>query len=125
MHAQLIAWGLFDSFWARKLLKSYSDFSDVDYTALTFRYIEKPATFCVNTVIKAHSESSAPGQALVVYFEWLRKGFAPTSYTFVPLFGSCTKMGDVESGRKCHGQVIKHGVDSVLHGYGKVELDGL
>lgn len=24
-----------------------------------------------------------------------------------------------------HGQVIKHGVDSVLHGSGKVEFDGL
>ncbi|PRQ47354.1 putative tetratricopeptide-like helical domain-containing protein [Rosa chinensis] len=114
MHTQLITWGLFDSFWARKLLKSYWDYGDINFTILTFRYIEKPGAFCVNTVIKAHSDSSEPGRALVVYFEWLRRGFAPTSYSFVPLFGACSKLGDVECGRKCHGQVLKHGVESVL-----------
>lgn len=114
IQAHLITRGLFDSFWARKLLKSYSDFRDFDYVILIFRYIDLPGTFCVNTVIKAYSVSSVPDQALVVYFEWLRNGFAPTSYTFVPLVGSCAKMGSVESGRKCHGQVVKHGLDSVL-----------
>ncbi|PQM32971.1 pentatricopeptide repeat-containing protein [Prunus yedoensis var. nudiflora] len=114
IHAHLITRGLFDSFWARKLLKSYSDFRDFDYVILIFRYIDLPGTFCVNTVIKAYSVSSVPDQALVVYFEWLRNGFAPTSYTFVPLVWSCAKMGSVESGRKCHGQVVKHGLDSVL-----------
>ncbi|XP_050128189.1 pentatricopeptide repeat-containing protein At3g51320 [Malus sylvestris] len=115
LHAHLITRGLFDSFWARKLLNSYYYFGDFDYTIWVFVYIDAPGRFCVNTVIKAYSLSSAPVRALVVYLEWLRNGFVPNSYTFVPVFGSCAKMGCAESGRTCHGQVVKYGVDSVLH----------
>lgn len=33
----------------------------------------------------------------------------------MPLIGSCAKMGCIQSGRKCHAQALKNGVDSVLH----------
>ncbi|KAH7566234.1 hypothetical protein JRO89_XS08G0122200 [Xanthoceras sorbifolium] len=35
-------------------------------------------------------------------------------YTFVPLLGSCAKMGCVKSGKLCHGLAVKNGVDLVL-----------
>nr|KYP66619.1 Pentatricopeptide repeat-containing protein At3g51320 family [Cajanus cajan] len=41
-------------------------------------------------------------------------GFFPNSYTYVPLIGSCAKMGCIDSGRECHAQATKNGVDSVL-----------
>ncbi|KAM1810153.1 hypothetical protein ACFX12_026950 [Malus domestica] len=50
LHAHLVTQGLFDSFWARKLLKSYYDFGDFDYTIWVFGYIDAPGRFCVNTV---------------------------------------------------------------------------
>lgn len=126
IHAHLITTGHFHSFWARKVLKFYWDFGDVDYTTLIFKYIDSPGTFCINKVIKAYSVSSTPHCAIVFYFELLRNGFSPNSYTFPPLIGSCAKMGCVESGRKCHGQAIKNGVNhelpvqnSLIHMYGR------
>ncbi|KAH7519893.1 hypothetical protein FEM48_Zijuj08G0085700 [Ziziphus jujuba var. spinosa] len=125
IHAHLITAGHFDSFLARKLLKFYWDFGNVDYTISIFRYIDYPGTFCINTVIKAYSVSSTPQYAVVFYFELLRRGLSPNSHTFPPLIGSCAKMGCVESGRKCHGQAIKNGVNheppvqnSLIHMYG-------
>ena len=42
------------------------------------------------------------------------RGFFPNSYTFVPLVASCAKMGCIDSGKECHAQATKNGVDSVL-----------
>ncbi|KAK9990125.1 hypothetical protein SO802_025110 [Lithocarpus litseifolius] len=116
IQAHFITCGLcHNPFWAGKVLHFSSDFGgDIDYTLLVFRYIHSPDRLCINTVIKAYSKSCVPYQAVVFYFEWLRNGFLPNSYTFVPLFGSCAKMGCVKSGLECHGQAIKNGVDSVV-----------
>ncbi|KAE8010662.1 hypothetical protein FH972_007013 [Carpinus fangiana] len=115
IQAHLITSGLFHNpFWAGRVLQYSSDFSDIDYTVLIFRYTAWPDRLCINTVIKAYSNSRVPFQAVVFYFEWLKNGFLPNSYTFVPLVGSCAKMGCVKSGQKCHGQAVKNGVDCVL-----------
>ena len=65
-------------------------------------------------MIQAYCNSHVPREALVFYFRCLGNRFFTNSYTFVPLIGSCAKMGCVESGRKCHGQALKNGVDGVL-----------
>jgi pentatricopeptide repeat protein len=115
IQAHLTTSGLFHNpFWAGRVLLYSSDFGDIDYTVLIFRYIDWPDTLCINTVIKAYSNSRVSFQAVVFYFEWLRNGFLPNSYTFVPLVGSCAKMGCVKSGQKCHGQAVKNGADCVL-----------
>lgn len=106
--------GIFTSFWARKFLKFYYDFGHVDYTILIFRYIDFPGAFCVNTVLRAYSVGFDSYQTLIFYFESLRNGFSPNSYTFVTVLGCCAKLGCLESGEVCHGQAIKNGVDSVL-----------
>lgn len=51
---------------------------------------------------------------MIFYFESLRNGFSPNSHTFVPILGSCAKTGCVKSGKMCHGQAIKNGVDHVI-----------
>lgn len=65
-------------------------------------------------MIHAYCNSHVPQKAVVFYFRSLRCGFFPNSYTFVPLVGSCAKMGCIDSGRECHAQATKNGVDSVL-----------
>ncbi|XP_021908143.1 pentatricopeptide repeat-containing protein At3g51320 isoform X2 [Carica papaya] len=113
IQAHLIATGLFrNPSYAIRILKRSSLVADIDYTISIFQSVDK--LYCVNTIIKAYSISSVPQQGLVFYFEMLRNGFIPDSYTFVSLFGSCVKMGCIESGKKCHGQAIKNGVDQVL-----------
>lgn len=100
--------------WADKVLKCSLDLAGIDYTVSIFRVLDNPDAFCVNDVIKGFSISSVPGKALVFYFQMLENGFVPNSYSFVPLLGSCARMGCFQLGKKCHGQVVKNGVDSVL-----------
>ncbi|XP_059623439.1 pentatricopeptide repeat-containing protein At3g51320 [Cornus florida] len=115
IQAQLISSGLFQNpSLAGRVLRYSTQFGSIDYTILIFRCIESPDAFCVNTVIKAYACSGVPHQAVVLYFEMLRNGFFPNSFTFPPLISSCAKMGCSKSGRKCHGQAVKNGVDGVL-----------
>lgn len=62
-------------------------------------------------MFKAYWVSSAPRKALSFYFDVVRCGFVPDSYTFVSLLGCIGKIG---SGEMCHGQAIKRGCDRVL-----------
>lgn len=101
-------------FWAHRVLFQASEFGDVIYTVLVFRYINIPNTFCINRVIKAYSLSIVPLEAVSLYFEWLGNGFRPDSYTFLSLFSACANFGCGASGRKCHGQAFKNGIDSVM-----------
>ncbi|XP_011043145.1 PREDICTED: pentatricopeptide repeat-containing protein At3g51320 [Populus euphratica] len=113
IQAQLITCGLF-SLWSPRLLKHFADFGDIEYTIFIFKFIASPGTFVVNNVVKAYSLSSEPNKALAFYFEMLKSGFCPNSYTFVSLFGCCAKVGCAKLGRKCHGQAVKNGVDRIL-----------
>uniref|UniRef100_A0A9I9CT06 Pentatricopeptide repeat-containing protein n=1 Tax=Cucumis melo TaxID=3656 RepID=A0A9I9CT06_CUCME len=115
IHGHLITSGLFNyHFWANRVLLQASEFGDIVYTILIFRHIKVPNTFCVNRVIKAYSLSTVPLEAVFVYFEWLGNGLRPDSYTFLSLFSACASFGCGASGRKCHGQAFKNGVDSVM-----------
>lgn len=113
VHARLITSGNFwDSSWAIRLLKSSSRFGDSSYTVSIYRSIGK--LYCANPVFKAYLVSSSPKQALGFYFDILRFGFVPDSYTFVSLISCIEKTCCVDSGKMCHGQAIKHGCDQVL-----------
>ncbi|KAJ6398296.1 hypothetical protein OIU77_019153 [Salix suchowensis] len=113
IQAQLITCGLF-SLWSPRLLKHFADFGYIDYTIFIFKFIASPGTVVINNVVKAYSLSSEPNKALVFFFEMLRNGFCPNSYTFVSLFGCCAKVGCAKLGKKCHGQALKNGVDRIL-----------
>ncbi|GLT74134.1 hypothetical protein SLA2020_459500 [Shorea laevis] len=115
IQAYLITSGLFrNPVWGGKVLKQSLDLAGIDYTVSIFQSLGNADIFCVNTVIKGYSVSSVPHQALVFYFQMLGDGFVPNSFTFVPLFGCCAKMGCIESAKKCHGQAVKNGVDFEL-----------
>ncbi|CAL0331929.1 unnamed protein product [Lupinus luteus] len=101
-------------FLSRTLLSRASTLCDVVYTLSVFRYVNSFDTFCVNTLIQAYSHSHVPHKAILFYFHSLQNHFFPNSYTFVPLIASCSKMGCIQSGKKCHAQAVKKGVHSVL-----------
>ncbi|GMH06573.1 hypothetical protein Nepgr_008413 [Nepenthes gracilis] len=115
IHAHLITSGLFQNpFFASKLLKISAEFGNLLYTSLIFQNINFPDKVCLNTVIKAYSTSSVPQQGVVFYFEMLQRGYHPNSFTFSSLLSCCAKSVWVKSGKTCHGQVIKNGVDGVV-----------
>jgi hypothetical protein len=98
IQAHLTTSGLFHNpFWAGRVLHYSSDFGDIDYTVLIFRYIDWPDRFCINTVIQAYANTRVSFQAVVFYFKWLRNGFLPNSFTFVPIVGSCAKIRGVQN----------------------------
>ncbi|KAL3525236.1 hypothetical protein ACH5RR_013608 [Cinchona calisaya] len=115
IQAQLITSGLLQhpSFSGR-FVKICSNLCDLDYTFLVFKCIDFPTTFVVNTLIKACSSNSLPEKAVIFYFEMVKDGFFPNSFSFPPLFSGCAKMGCLNLGQKCHGQAVKMGVDGVL-----------
>lgn len=65
-------------------------------------------------MISSYCNSYVPHEAVSFYFQSLRIGLFPNSYTFVPLIRSCSNMACVESGGMCHAQAVKNGVDFVL-----------
>ncbi|CAI9110978.1 OLC1v1011103C1 [Oldenlandia corymbosa var. corymbosa] len=91
-----------------------SNLCEPDYTFLIFKCVDFPSVFCVNTVIKAYACSYAPEKAVFFYFEMLKNGFLPNSFSFPPLLSVCAKMRSLNLGHKCHGQVVKNGVDGIL-----------
>ncbi|XP_068666973.1 pentatricopeptide repeat-containing protein At3g51320-like [Aristolochia californica] len=116
IQAHVITSGLFqDPFAASRILKASADLGDLDYTVLIFRQIVSPDTFCVNTVIKSYSMGPNSHLAVRFYFVMRQKGFLPNSFTFPPMAVSCAKRCSVPDGEKCHGQVVKNGVDEVIH----------
>ncbi|KAL2348638.1 hypothetical protein Fmac_002638 [Flemingia macrophylla] len=115
IQALLVTSTLFrNPFFARTLLSRASRLCHLAYTLLIFRHLNTSDTFCVNAVINAYCKTYLPRQALIFYFRSLMSGFFPNSYTFVPLIASFAKMGCIDSGRECHAQATKNGVDSVL-----------
>ncbi|KAF5735923.1 hypothetical protein HS088_TW14G00053 [Tripterygium wilfordii] len=126
IQAHLLTSGIFyNPYWSSRVLQHSLYFGDFDYTVLIFGCIDSPNTFCVNTLIEGYLSSSNPRQAVGFYFEMLKNGFSPNSFTFVPLFGCCSKAECVESGQKLHGQAVKTCVDwmlpvqnSLIHMYG-------
>ncbi|KAE9450292.1 hypothetical protein C3L33_17807, partial [Rhododendron williamsianum] len=117
IQAHLITCGLFRKpYFQGRVLKCAADLGDLNYTILVFQCIQFPDTFCINSVIKAYACSNVPQEAVAFYFDMLRNGFVPNSFTFAPLISSCAKAGCLASGRKCHGQATKNGVDWYLNG---------
>lgn len=116
VHARLITSGLIrKAALSSRVLRTHLELGHVQYAILTFGYIRSPGTFCVNTAVEAYSVSSVPSDGVRLYFKMLGRGdFVPNSYTYVPLLGCCAKMGCAGTGKKCHGQAVKNGVEGVL-----------
>lgn len=80
----------------------------------------KRVHFRVVTAAKYHWQLIIPAMVHAttmarLYFKMLGRGdFVPNSYTYVPLLGCCAKMGCAGTGKKCHGQAVKNGVEGVL-----------
>ncbi|KAK1428666.1 hypothetical protein QVD17_17505 [Tagetes erecta] len=103
---------------AGRVLKLSLNFCDIDYTLLIFKCIDFPDTFCVNTVIKGYCFGCLKNKVGGFYFEMLQEAdgvlFKPNSFTFPPLISWCMRAGELELGRKWHGQAVKVGVDRTL-----------
>ncbi|KAF6176926.1 hypothetical protein GIB67_027726 [Kingdonia uniflora] len=63
-----------------------------------------------NTMIGAFVRSGYDEKALGLYDMMILEGFKPTNFTFTSVLSAFGTLLDVESGRRCHGYVIKVGL---------------
>ncbi|KAM3701099.1 hypothetical protein ACJW31_05G147800 [Castanea mollissima] len=64
-----------------------------------------------NTLISAFARSGFEKKALDAYDSMISEGFLPTRFTLASIFSACGALEDSKCGRRCHGLVIKIGLD--------------
>lgn len=84
-----------------------------------------------NSVISALVRNGFERKALDVYDTMILEGFVPTHFTLASVFSAYGGLLDVERGRRCHGLVVKIGLENnmyvsnaLLSMYAKCELIG-
>jgi pentatricopeptide repeat protein len=65
-----------------------------------------------NTLISALVRSGLEHKALDAYDSMILEGFVPTHFTLASVFSACSALLDSERGRRCHGLVIKIGLEN-------------
>lgn len=120
VQCRIIKTGLHNSHYALSKLIEFcaiSPFGDLNYALLVFESIEEPNQFIWNTIIRGHSLSSNPIQAVDFYVRMILCGTQPNSYTFPFLLKSCAKAGANHEGKQIHAQILKLGLecDAFVH----------
>ncbi|EXB59779.1 hypothetical protein L484_010890 [Morus notabilis] len=64
-----------------------------------------------NNVISALVRNGLERNALDVYDSMILEGFMPTRFTLASVFSACGALLDVERGQRCHGLVLKIGLE--------------
>ncbi|OUZ99416.1 Pentatricopeptide repeat [Macleaya cordata] len=72
-------------------------------------------TVSFNTVLGALVRNGFEEKALQLYYVMKGEGFIPTHFTFTSVLSACGSSVDVEQGRRCHGYVIKVGLDHNMY----------
>ncbi|KAK1302244.1 Pentatricopeptide repeat-containing protein [Acorus calamus] len=132
IHAQMIKTGLIlKTIPVSRLLASCatSNYGSLTYAIRLFKAIPRPNTFMWNTVIRAHSKSNNPEDAILLYCQMLHSSKSALSYniyTFPFLLKACSARSSVEEAKQIHAHIIKIGLDSdvytansLLHVYAK------
>uniref|UniRef100_A0A2N9HS47 Pentacotripeptide-repeat region of PRORP domain-containing protein n=1 Tax=Fagus sylvatica TaxID=28930 RepID=A0A2N9HS47_FAGSY len=68
-----------------------------------------------NTLISALARSGFEQKALDAYDSMILEGFVPTHFTLASVFSACGALLDSKHGRRCHGLVIKIGLDKNMY----------
>ncbi|ONK65744.1 uncharacterized protein A4U43_C06F480 [Asparagus officinalis] len=67
-----------------------------------------------NTVIGLLSKNGHERKALEMYYTMILEGFVPTHFTFASVLSACGGLEVVTDGRRCHGLIVKVGLESNL-----------
>lgn len=80
-------------------------------------FVEMPEknTVSWNTMISTYARSGFEGKALNLYYMMMREEIKPTHFTFASVLSACGCLLDLEHGRRCHGVVVKVGLDGNMY----------
>ncbi|CAN6689363.1 unnamed protein product [Malus baccata var. baccata] len=97
------------------ILAGYSKFGSLGDAQELFLRMPERNTVSWNTLISALVRHGQEETALGVYDTMILEGFMPTRFTLASVFSACGALLDVEHGRRCHGLVIKIGLEENIY----------
>ncbi|KAA8520572.1 hypothetical protein F0562_014828 [Nyssa sinensis] len=115
-HALLLRTHLFyNNLFTSKLITFLtSNSGDINYARKIFAQLETPDTYICNTMIRGFSKSHCPNESLSLYYFMVRFGVPTDNYTYPVVLTACTRLREIELGRRVHCEVLKNGLESDL-----------
>ncbi|OVA05783.1 Pentatricopeptide repeat [Macleaya cordata] len=92
-----------------------SETSNLNYAESVFLQIDHPSVYIWNSMIRGHSNSNNPNEALFIYREMQQLGYSPDHFTFPFVLKACATINDQNYGKCVHDRIIKTGFDSDLY----------
>ncbi|KAK2982045.1 hypothetical protein RJ640_017396 [Escallonia rubra] len=115
-HAHMIKTGLIhDPFAASRLITATTTTTThltataISYTHSIFTHLQDPNLYTYNTIIRAHTNSTTPQNALLIFLQMLCNDISPDKYTFTFVLKACSILRAIKEGELVHAHVIKSG----------------
>ncbi|KAJ6689942.1 hypothetical protein OIU85_006250 [Salix viminalis] len=113
LHAHLLVTNLFNTAQAStKLIESYAQMGSIKSSTHVFETYQNPDSFMWGVLIKCHVWSHAFEEAISLYNRMLCNVAQITSFVFPSVLRACAGFGDMFTGAKVHGRIIKCGFDN-------------
>ena len=124
VHARFILHGFHQNpLLSSKLINCYANLGHLNLSQQVFISISNPDSVVHNAILRNLSKFGESKKALLVYQEMVMKCMYPDEGTYPFVLNSCSRLSDVEYGKRVHGQVVKLGFDSYdLVGNALVEM---
>ncbi|XP_010545107.1 PREDICTED: pentatricopeptide repeat-containing protein At3g63370, chloroplastic [Tarenaya hassleriana] len=104
----------YSGFLGGKLVFVYGKCGSLDDAEKVFDRMRVRTSFAWNAMIGAYVSNNEPGSALGVYRQMLGEGVPVHVLSFPLLLKACAMVGDLKSGTKLHGLVVKLGYCSTI-----------
>lgn len=84
---------------------------DLHYAKSVFYQIDEPSVYIWNSMIRGHSNSDTPVEALFMYTQMLQRGFPSDHFTFPFVLKACSMTKDHRYGKSVHSCILKTGFE--------------
>ncbi|XP_010542851.1 PREDICTED: pentatricopeptide repeat-containing protein At3g12770 [Tarenaya hassleriana] len=113
VHARLLLLGFqFSGFLITKLIHASSELGDMCYARQVFDDFPHPDVFPWNAIIRGYCRNGFLRDALQMYSMMLQSWVSPDAFTFPHVLKACSGLPALETGRRIHGQIFRHGFES-------------
>ncbi|KAM7487475.1 hypothetical protein LguiB_024959 [Lonicera macranthoides] len=113
LHAHLIVTSLHKNQLAStKLIESYAQMGLLQSSTLVFHSFPNPDSFMWGVLIKSHVWYGFFQEAISLYHNMLHNLTQISSFIFPSILRACSGFGDLGTGQKVHGRIIKLGFES-------------
>ncbi|KAJ0981289.1 hypothetical protein J5N97_009544 [Dioscorea zingiberensis] len=96
------------------IISACSKSGNLDLACQLFDRMTERNVVSYNTVISAMAKGGMEERALKLYYRMVGEGILPTHFTFASVLSACGTLVGLVDGRRCHGLVVKIGLDENL-----------